>query len=199
MTKFFQKLKNELIDCFCFNRFFLLFLLICFVFGIIIAIINLINLKEIIVLNNLSDCFLLDYLKNDIGLFAFFLKRFFLNLFIYLIIIVVCFNKYTSYILCFLMLYFGYIIVFNMGVFILCFGFFGLIFALINIFLIGICYIFLMIFLSFFCKKSCGRNYFASVFSNYEGLCVLLLALLVLCLIEMILLPLLSSTFVVII
>lgn len=198
MTNFFRKLKNELIECFCKNKFFLILFVCFFVFGVIVAIVNLINLKNIIILKNLTDNCLLDFLKGDLSLFGFFLRRFFGNILIFLIIFLLCFNKYSSFLVCFWALFCGYFIVFDMGVLIVCFGFFGLIFAFFNTFLLEICYVFLMLLLCFYCKNCCGKYYFSEVFSNYQFLCLMIIFLLLLCFVDMILLSVLSSTFVIV-
>lgn len=199
MTNFFKKIKEELIKTINANKIFLIFLLVSFVLGLIIAIINLVNLKNIIILKDLKDFCLLDFLKNDCSLFGFFLKRFFLSFLAIIFVILICFNKYTSYLLFLITLYFSYLIVFNMGVVIICFGFFGVIFAILNIFIISICYLFIIIFSGLYFKCYCGKNYFVNIFSNYQLLLIFITLLLVLCLIEMILLPFFSSTFVIII
>jgi len=199
MTNFFKKMKEELIRTINANKLFSIFLLISFVFGLIIAIINLVNLKNIIIIKDLKDFCLLGFLKNDCSLFGFFLKRFFLSLLAIIFVILVCFNKYTSYSLFLLTLYFSYLIVFNMGVVIICFGFFGVIFAILNIFLISLCYLLIIIFSGLYLRHYCGKNYFVNIFSNYQMILCILAILLILCLIEMIVLPFFSSTFVIII
>lgn len=199
MTNFFKKIKEELIRTINANKLFLIFLLVSFVFGLIIAIINLINLKNIIILKDLKDICLLGFLKNDCSLFGFFLKRFFLSILAIIFVVLICSNKYLSYLLFLLTLYFSYLIVFNMGVVIICFGFFGVIFAIINIFLISVCYLLIIIFSGLYFRCYCGKNYFVNIFSNYQLFLCILAFLLILCLLEMILLPFFSSTFVIII
>lgn len=198
MTNFFKKLKEECARIFNSNKLFLVFLLISFLIGIVIAIINLISFKNIICLNNLIDLCLLGYFKKNINLFGFFLQRFFLCFFVLGLVIVVCCNKYSSYLLCALTLYMAYIIVFNMGVTILCFGFFGVIFSIFVIFLIKFSFLILCLFLGLYLQSSCKTKYFSYVFSNYKFLLCFCFALFAVVLLETILLPLLSSTFIII-
>lgn len=198
MNNFFKKLKEEFVRIYNSNKLFLVFLLISFLVGIIIAIINLISFKSIICLNNLIDVCLLGYFKKNISLFGFFVQKYFLCLFILILVFLVCSNKYSIYLLCALTLYFAYLIVFNMGVIILCFGFFGVIFAIFNILLTKLCFLLLCLFFGLYLKSNCGCNYFANAIKNYKFLLIICLILFVLVLLEMILLPLLSSTFIII-
>lgn len=199
MTNFFKKLKEEFIKIINCNKLFLVFLLIAFCLGLIIAIINLVSLKSVIIFNNLADVCLLRYLGKEISLFSFFLQRFFAYLLLFCFVILLCFNKFTSFLICFLTLYLTYLFVFDMGVVIICFGFFGIIFAIVNILIFNLCYLCLIFSLSLFCKSCYGRNYFNNLCCQYQFILILLLVLTVLCLLEMILLPLLSSTFIIVI
>ena len=198
MTNFFKKLKEEFIRITNSNKLFLVFLLISFVLGISIAIINLISFKNVICLKDLTDFCLSQYFANDISLFAFFLKRFFVCVLIFLFVILICFNKYTSFLLCLLTLYLAYMLVFNMGVVIVCFGFFGVIFAFINILMFSLLYLFIFLSLGLFCKCVNCRNYFFNLCSCFQFPLFLMICLFILCLLEMLLLPFLSSTFIII-
>ena len=181
------------------HKFCCLITLACFFLGIIIAIITLINLKSVLSLNNLNDSLLLLFLKKEIGLFTFFIRRFFIIFLIVVVIFLLCFNKYLSFINCLLFVYLGYIICFNIGVITICFGFFGLIFSIIINLVFGILYSLCFLTMFLFFNNCCAKkSYIFNIKNNFNFLLFLLIFVLILLILETLLTPIFSSVFIVI-
>lgn len=199
MINFIRRVKDEVFSLIVENKIFLLFFLIPFVLGIVLAIIYLINFKEVLTIKNLIDTCLYKYLKCEISLFAYLIRRFLLFLLFFICIFAFHCNKFTQFLTFALVLYYSYFICFNMGIVIICFGFFGFLYALIMYLVLGILYLLLLLIMALFCKQcKMSGNYLGSCKKGYPICCVLVGALLVLNIIEIILLPILSSTFIII-
>ena len=139
---------------------------------------------------------MLAYIVKEISLFSFFIKRFFLNLFVFGLILLLCFNKLCSYVVALITIYLGYSIIFNMGVLIICFGFFGFIYSLIYL-IVSFLLILSMIVFALNCRyHNCSHGYILSVIRCRTTIVCLLFVVLILIL-ETILTPILCSTFII--
>lgn len=198
MTNFFKKLKEECGNLLCGGKLFLVFLLIVFLLGLIIGIINVVNLRNYISCQNLLNKTMLCYLKHDISIFSFFFRRLLFVIIVYFCLILICFNKYTSFIFFLYVLYFSYALVFNMSVMIICFGFFGVIFSIVNILLLSLIQIFCYTWLVLCLQKFSGKCYFQNLSCGYQMPLTILIFLLISVLLESLLLPIFSFTFIVV-
>lgn len=200
MNNFFNKLKRDYYEALKCNKLFLVFLLSFFVLGIIIAIICFIRFNSYLTIGNLTDKLMLDYLKRSCGVFRFFILRFLFYLLLVAIIVLLCCNKYSCFVVCFLMLYLGYNIIFNLCLITLCFGFFGFLYGLIVVFVLGLIFAFVLFSISILCcncLKSC-YGYFKEIGNIYTLLLLAIGIIFVLLILQIILMSLLSSTFIIV-
>lgn len=194
-----KKIKDDLKAKIFSQNIFLIFMLSIILLGIIIAIITVINANKYITISNLIDKAFYSYLKCDITIFSFFIKRFFLILILSIIIFLLNFNKYLSF-LCFgLMLYLSYFIFFNLMVIIICFGFFGILYSLIML-ILYLAYLLLFLTLIMLCRNLtlCNGSYLSNCQKSLITFGVVFGALIIVLILEMILTPFLTSTFIII-
>jgi len=190
-------MKRKIINCFSKNKVYLIFLLSAFFIGFFIGIIVLIKYRSVIIIDNLTDSCLCEYLKEKISLLTFIFKRFFTIVLILLVILFISFNKYSCYLNALIFIYFGYILAFNTGVIIICFGFFGIIYSIISILFLGLVYSLILLMAMMICRDICvcEFNYFIKLKENCLFFIALIVLLLFACILEIILLPFLTSTF----
>jgi len=198
MLKVFNDFKKQVIDCIKNNSLFSVLIFSAFFIGVVIAVINLITFKEILSFKNLIDVPLYLYIKQDISLFSFFIRKFFLVLLLCIISFLLCTNKFTKYIYLFICVYLGYVIVFNMGIIIICFGFFGFVFAFLITLLLNALYFLVLSLIVLNCNEClCLNNYFINFKNRLPLFLILLGFVLLVALIEMLLTALLSSIFII--
>lgn len=198
MPKLLNDFKRNIFKSIKNNKIFFMFILSAFFIGVIIGVISLIAYKEIIVFKNLIDNPLYLYIKHDISLFSFFIRKLLLLLLIAVISFLLCLNKISKYLYLLISLYLGYLMIFNMGVIIICFGFFGFIFALINILLIGLLYFLILTLIVLNCNDClCFNNVLMQCKNRLSVFLLLLVLLVIACVLEMLLVPLFSSTFII--
>lgn len=201
MKNFLNKLKRDYLDCTNNNKIFLVFLLCFFVCGIVIAIICHFRFRDFLTLNNLTDKLLLNYIKKSSSLFSYFILKFFNLILISLILILICFNKYLSYLTCILMLYLGYCLTFNFCLIILLFGVFGFIYGLILLVIFGLIYSFILFSICLFCRNIhfChNTSYFKELKNLLPIFLTCLIIIFILLILEIILMPMLSNTFIIV-
>lgn len=199
MSIFLNEIKRKVLDCFKVNKVYFIFLISFFLLGVIIGLISVFTYFKILDINNLTDSCLLNYLKDKIGLFSFLIRRFFHIFLIFISIFIISFNKFTCFLNSVILLYLGYILIFNLSVIIICFGFFGVIYSLISILIIGLALNLLLIITMMICRDCCLCNFgfLNGCKDNFILFLILLALILVLCILEILLLPFLSSTFIV--
>jgi len=198
MLKLLIDLKKKLTDCLITNKIFFILIVSTFFLGMIIAIIYLITFREVITFQNLIDYHLYAYIKQDINLFSFFIRIFFTFILLSVFLFLIFTNKITKYLFFLISLYFGYFIVFNMGVIIISFGFFGFIFAIIVTFLFGLMYFIFLSLIALNCNECSYSNYFYNCKNRFNIFLALLIMFLILSILEILLMPLFSSTFIII-
>lgn len=200
MNNFICKLKRDYKDCLVNNKLFLVFFISFFILGIIIAIICYIQFRDIITIKNLTDKFLIDFLKGQKSIFGYCFLKFLKFILIYFLVILLCYNNFSCYLICLYVLYFSYSLVFNLCLISLCFGFFGFIFGLLFILLFGLMYLMLICSLSLFCKSYCKncRRYFDIFYDNCQGFLIILGITLILLILELIFIPMLTKTFIIV-
>lgn len=200
MNNFVYKLKREFKDCAKENKLFLVFLCSFFILGIVISIICYIKFRDVITIKNLTDKFLIDFLKGQKSIFSYCFLKFLKFLLIYFLVILLCYNNFSCYLICLYVLYFSYSLIFNLCLITLCFGFFGFIYGLFFILIFGLIYLILIISLSLFCKNYCKncRGYFATICENYLGILIILGLTLILLILELIFVPILTKTFIIV-
>lgn len=197
MLSFLKEIKRKLMDCFHKHKIIFIFLMIAFFTGVLIGLISIINFRKIITIKNLTDSCLYTYIKDNSGLFIFFFKRFFRVIVILIAVIIISCNKYTYFINGLILLYLGYILIFNIGVIIICFGFFGLIYASISMLLLGLLYCFIIL-LTMLIGLDCNRCYNGYIYgikTNIILFLTIIVSILIISIVEMLILPFLTSTF----
>ena len=196
MLIFLKDLKRQVLECFAKKKVFLILIISTFLLGVIIAVISLFGLRDILSFRNLLDNPLCLYIKKDINLFSFFIRRFFLLLLCGCVCFLLILNKYTKYFCLLIFLYLSYFFVFNMGIIIISFGFFGLLFAIFVMLLFWLLYLFLLLCFVMLCLNSNCK--YSKDYKTYLifGLFIMVLFFL-LALLEMILTALLSSAFII--
>lgn len=199
MLKILKKIKDDIFSLLSESKVYLLFFAIPFTLGIILGIIYLVNFKEVLTIKNLIDFRLYRYLTNEISLFVFFLRNFFLLVLFNIFIFIFHLNRYTQFLCFVLILYLSYYLCFNTGIVILCFGFFGIIYSLVYYLIFGLCFIILLSIMIVFCRQCLlSGNYINSCKNGYPLIVFLMCASLVLCLVQLVLLPFMTSTFIIV-
>ena len=199
MNTFFYKLKREFKNHVKENKLFLVFLFSFFILGIVISIICYIKFRDVITIKNLTDKFLIDFLKGQKSIFGYCFLKLLKFLLIYFLVILLCYNNYSCYLICLYVLYFSYSLIFNLCLITLCFGFFGFIYGLLFILIFGLIYLILIGCLSLLCKNCRNyRTYFATICENYLGILIILGLTLILLILELIFIPMLTKTFIIV-
>lgn len=200
MISYFNKLKKDVLDSIYINKLFLVFLLIAFILGVILAFICFFNFKNVITIKNLTDKLLLNYFKCNYSLFKFFILKLLLISSLIVFVIIICANKISKYLMCFISLYYSYCLIFNLCVISLIFGFFGFIFALTIVFLLGLIYFLLVIVLMLLClnKNNYCCNYFFNLRNILNYILIIYGLIFIILILEIIFIPLMSNTFIII-
>lgn len=173
-------------------------LLITLCIGILIGVITISSIDSTFEIGDLRDKTLLDFLKGDNSWIGFFLLRFYEGL-IFIIIILICSLKKWLIIGDFILIIInGYFIGVNCTIIILSLGIIGILYTLL---IIAPCYIFTNILLMFFTTK-CIKNFENSCMHNCNNkfnfshkICIVLLLLFILKLIEVILISIFITKF----
>ena len=105
MNNFFYKLKREFKNRVKENKLFLVFLFSFFILGIVISIICYIKFRDVITIKNLTDKFLIDFLKGQKSIFGYCFLKLLKFLLIYFLVILLCYNNYSCYLICLYVLY----------------------------------------------------------------------------------------------
>lgn len=198
MLKVINDFKSKIIEICKNNKLFLLEILLAFLMGVVIAIIYLINCKDFLTFKNLIDNTLFLYLKRNIGLFSFFIRKFFTFILFFLLIFFIFMNKFTKYLYLLVTLYLGYSIIFNMGIIILTFGFFGFIFAIIITLILGLAYFALFSIFAIDCNNCLCSNFYLNGFKNdILNFFLITILVLILLIVEIILVSIFSSIFII--
>ncbi len=199
MKNLIKKIKEEIFYLVKKKPIFIIFFGLAFLIGTVLAIINLFAYREVLSFKNLINSNLFSFLKGNINLFSYFFRNFFVLILVFISVFLVNFNKYFSYIFFALMVYFSYILIFNAGIIIFCFGFFGIIFSFVYFLIINLLYllIFFILYLFFYFSNKNNR-YLCEIKQNCIFPLFLFCLIIILNILETILLPLFSSTFIIV-
>lgn len=200
MNNFIYKLKRDFKDCVENNKLFLVFLLSFFILGTIIAIICYIKFRDVLTIKNLTDKIFIDFLKGQKSIFGYCFLKFFKFVIVYILVILLCFNNFSCYVICLYILYFSYGLTFNLCLITLCYGFFGFIYGLIFLLIFGLLFLLLIVSLSLFCKNYCKncKGYFNIFYDNWQEFLIILGITLSLLILELIFVPMLTKTFIIV-